>query len=278
MKKILNMLIISVMMFSSVSITQGNECNSTLALQSQKQHQTQTFDGVSSSSSINNVNPVNDVSSSINDTGNSSINNSFNDAKPIRYLPIPSNIQYQSLSPQMFARPIPDKGSRFISSVKIIEMMGAWNLNEMSDDDFSESDVIIDATYVGKSDINPDDITTVTFCIQGSDEELFLKKSNTKTIAVGSVSTKSKDVNTPELFYTLAKKAKSLGASNIIIMSEGIEVTLKSSGWGIGASYNYARVGSDGTDSGSVGAGGTGYSRGKAFYNKKPYLTFSFLK
>ena len=71
----------------------------------------------------------------------------------------------------------------------------------------------------------------------------------------------------------IGKEAKSLGATRVIFLTEGSSKELKSSGWGIGFSYNYASVGSKASDNGSVGSGGTGYSQGTAKYNNLIYLT-----
>jgi len=51
-------------------------------------------------------------------SGNSAVafNNSFNGSKPIRYLPVASDVQYMGPAPQMFSRPQQDKGDEFIAA------------------------------------------------------------------------------------------------------------------------------------------------------------------
>ena len=217
-------------------------------------------------------------------SGNSAVafNNSFNGSKPIRYLPVASDVQYMGLSPQMFSRPQQDKGDEFISAKNLVSLMGAWKVSEISDEDFDEDDVTLDITTFTASDSSVEDISadgdsdTVTFSLQGTTKANALNSA--PTLAIGTIKSTSEDVNTPELFMVLAKKAKELGASNIVLIGEGVKVELASNGWGIGFSYNYAGVNSDGHGQGQVGAGGTGISGGKASYSKMPYLMFALKK
>ena len=93
-------------------------------------------------------------------------------------------------------------------------------------------------------------------------------------IATLSVATKTPDKsNSASLAIAIGKKAQALGCNTVIFLTEGSSKQIESSGWGIGLSYNYASVGSNASDNGSVGAGGTGYSQGKAGYKDLIYLT-----
>ena len=95
-----------------------------------------------------------------------------------------------------------------------------------------------------------------------------------KPVAVMSVAMEKPDKsNSASLAIAIGKKAKEMGASRVIFLTEGSSKKIYSSGWGIGLSYNYATVGSDRSDNGSVGAGGTGYSQGSAGYKNLVYLT-----
>jgi len=216
-------------------------------------------------------------SQGIANSGNSSINfkNSFNGSKPIRYTPVPTDVQFGNM-PSLFASPLGNKGHNFIAAKNMIDLISQWNVMSINDADFDVDDVNIDITIVGKP--LGQEVKNVVFCIQGSDVSNELKVKGNKPIAIGSINTDDIDVNSPELYMALVKKAKEIGAHHIVLMSEGVELELVSSGWGIGASYNYASVNSDAYGQGSVGAGGTGYSRGHAKYDKKPFLTFAFVQ
>lgn len=218
-------------------------------------------------------------------SGNSAVvfDGSFNGADPIRYLPMATDVHYQGMSPQMFSRPQQDKGENFISAVNLINMMGAWSINDLSDPDFDLDDVDIDLTIVNKSsdlssNILVDDDAKIMFCIQGTDVEKNIKSQGSKILALGTIKSDDEDINSIELFYALAMKAKEIQGSNIILIGEGVKIELKSSGWGVGLSYNMATVNSDAYGQGSVGAGGTGISGGSASYSKMPYLTFAIME
>jgi len=214
-------------------------------------------------------------------SGNSAVvfENSFNGSKPIRYLPVASDVQYQGLNAQMFAKPEPDKGENFIPAKTLIDLMNAWAVSEISDEDIDESEIEMDITMVGKP--GPDAFSegdVVNFELKGTPEAKAVRDAGSKPIAIGTIKCTEDDINTAELFMTLVKKAKAIGATNIILLSEGIKIELESSGWGLGFSYNYASVNSDLHGQGSVGAGGTGISGGSASYKKMPYLTFAFMQ
>lgn len=217
-------------------------------------------------------------------SGNSAVafNNSFNGSKPIRYLPVASDVQYMGLAPQMFSRPQQDKGDEFIAAKSLVSIMGAWKVSDITDEDFDEDDVTIDITTINTADDSDattdatEDTDTVSFSLQGSSSASAL--DSVPTLAIGTIKATDEDVNTPELFMILAKKANELGASHVVLLGEGVKVELASNGWGIGFSYNYAGVNSDGHGQGQVGAGGTGISGGKASYSKMPYLLFAIKK
>jgi hypothetical protein len=263
MKKIVSILVACSIMFCA-GVVFGDTTSDALAQQEQGQAQGQ---GQSQ----------NQVAS-----GNVAFSNSFNGSKPIRYLPSASSVQYSGLKPQMFSRPQADKGENFISANSLITLMGAWNVNEMYDEDLDMDDIRVDITTVGVVDederLMADDITVVNFMIQGSDEEKTLKNTGSKALAIGTIKCDSDDINSAELFMILAQKAREYGATNVILIGEGVKLELESDGWGIGLSYNYAGVSSDASGYGQVGAGGTGISGGSASYHKMPYLMFAFKK
>ena len=224
---------------------------------------------------------VQSTASGVYNSGNSGVSfkDSFNGAEPIRYLPNASGITYTGMAPQMFSRPSDDNGANFIRANNMIGMIDAWSVDDLADEDFEVSDVEIDITTVGKTPLTEDqikDTKVIHFAIQGSETQLVWKE-NRKVIAMGGMQAGDKAINSVELFMTLAVKAKQLGATAVVIMGEGVKINLKSFGWGVGFSYNMAKVDSDPSGTGSVGAGGTGFSGGTAGYTKMPYLTFSFL-
>ena len=215
-------------------------------------------------------------------SGNSAVafNNSFNGSKPIRYLPVSPEVNYQGLQPSMFSRPQPDKGENSIPAKTLIDLMNAWAVDQIADEDIDTDEIILDITTVGKPDPNAFDENdnTIKFELNGTPQAKSIKDAGSKPIAIGTIKSIEDDINTAELFMTLVKKARDIGATNVILLSEGIKVELESSGWGIGFSYNYASVNSDLHGQGSVGAGGTGISGGSASYKKMPYLTFAFMQ
>ena len=258
----------------------GNTTETTAIAVSQQQQGQQQFQGIdgSGNSSIGNSG-----NSSIVDSGNSAVTfkDSFNGAKPIRYLPIPTEVSYTGLAPQMFSQPEKDRGAQFIAANNLIGLMGAWSVNELEDTDFDMGDVDIDITEVGKTDLTPEqiaEIDRIEFAVQGSETQKVWKTIDRKVLAIGTIYTDDEEVNSAELFMALAVKAKERGARGVVLLGEGVKIELTSSGWGLGLSYNMATVDSDYNGRGSVGAGGTGVSGGKAGYIKMPYLTFSFLR
>ncbi len=215
-------------------------------------------------------------------SGNSAVvfENSFNGSQPVRYLPQASSVSY-SQGPQMFSRPEADKGENFVSANSLITLMGAWKVNEMTDDDFDTDDVDMDITTINTTSLDVsglEAITEINFSIQGSDASNILTANKNTILAMGTVKCDDMDVNSFELFLAVAKKAKELGASNVVLIGEGVKIELTSFGWGLGFSYNYAGVNSDLSGTGQVGAGGTGISGGSANYNKMPYLTFALME
>jgi hypothetical protein len=221
-------------------------------------------------------------SSAVENSGNSAVmfQNSFNGSKPIRYLPVAPEVNYQALQPSMFSRPQPDKGENFIPAKTLIDLMNAWAVDQIADEDIDTDEIVLDITTVGKPNPNAFDENdaTVKFELNGTPQAKAVKDAGSKPIAIGTIKSTEDDINTAELFMTLVKKAREIGATNIILLSEGIKIELESSGWGLGFSYNYASVNSDLYGQGSVGAGGTGISGGSASYKKMPYLTFAFMQ
>jgi hypothetical protein len=67
--------------------------------------------------------------------------------------------------------------------------------------------------------------------LDGSDNVKSLKaKGSLHTLALGTIKCDDGNINSAELFMILAKKAQSIGANKIILLSEGVKVRLKSSG------------------------------------------------
>jgi len=272
MKKLISILAVSAMLtIGGVSFTNAEAYGSSGAT-SQAGSYAQQGQGQGQGQSQNQI---------MKNSGNSAVvfENSFNGSKPIRYLPVSPEVNYQGLNPSMFSRPQPDKGENFIPAKTLIDLMNAWAVSEINDEDIDESEIEMDITMVGKP--SPDAFAegdVVKFELKGSPEAKALRDGGSKPIAIGTIKCTEDDINTAELFMTLVKKAKSIGATNIILLSEGVKIELESSGWGLGFSYNYASVNSDLYGQGSVGAGGTGISGGSASYKKMPYLTFAFMQ
>ena len=177
----------------------------------------------------------------------------------------------------MFTRPLPDRGANFIAARNLIALMGAWHVKQLEDFDIDMGDIDVDITKV-LLDGATTDCDTVTFMLQGSNEYKALKANGNEIIAIGTIKCDDADINSAELFMVLAQKAHELGGTHVVLLGEGVKLELQSSGFGLGMSYNYATINSHAYGQGQVGAGGTGYSKGWASYDKFPYLSFAIVK
>ena len=169
----------------------------------------------------------------LNDVGNSTVafKDSFNGSKPIRYLPIASDIVYSGLQPSMFSQPKKDNGGNFISAKNLVKYIGKWNVSKIYDNDINEDDINIDLTIIDNASNSAEDVNIINFMLDGSEVVKMLKtKGSLHTLALGTIDCDDNDINSAELFMVLAKKAKSIGASKIVLLSEGVKVKLKSSG------------------------------------------------
>lgn len=207
-------------------------------------------------------------SAGVSNSGNSAIgiNNSFNGAKPIRYLPVPSSVVFENYQPGLFGGPnYQDNGPDFIS---MRQLVAAMNLAKLDSPVLGEKSIRILIQPLGPG--SKEKVDSVKFEI--NDGEAI--NHGFTPVAVFTVETEKPDKsNSASLALAIGKKAKELGASRVIFTTEGSSKELSSWGVGIGLSYNYASVGSDASDNGSVGAGGTGWSMGKAGYNNLIYLS-----
>lgn len=192
------------------------------------------------------------------------IQNSFNGAKPIRYLPLPSVVPMENYQGTIFGRPdYADKGPNFVS---MRQMIAAMNLADL------DSDVRLKSLRINVQSMGKVQKPTKTVVFELNDGKVV--NDGFKPIAVITVAMKKdKEINSASLAMAIGKRARALGAGRCVFLTEGSTKKLTSGGWGIGLSYNMAKVGSDGNDQGSVGAGGTGYSRGWAMNKDMIYLT-----
>ena len=209
------------------------------------------------------------------------INNSFNGSAPIRYLPVPAAMPIENYQPAIFGNvDYTDKGPNFISMRQLIGVMNAVDL---------------DAEIAGHKDIRivkqmmvapPKEDTKSKKGKKTADTPkkkapvMFEINDGTKVnggfapIAMLSIEAEKPDKsNSASLAMAIGRQARELGATRVIFLTEGSSKEMRSSGWGIGLSYNYASVNSDPSGNGSVGAGGFGYSQGKAGYKNLIYLT-----
>jgi len=214
--------------------------------------------------------------SSVGNSGNTSFTDSFNGADPIRYLPIPTNVMVGTQGgPQIFGSPdYADRGPNFMSMKALVTAMNSIDLDEAIIED--DGDVEMVAQLINSLDADERAATADT------DIEFFLntKAKVTDTIpglkVISVVTLKSDDedtINSATLAVKLAQQARAVGGNKIVLVSEGTTKRLSSWGVGIGLSYNMASVGSDASDVGMVGAGGTGWSTGESEYFSLPYVT-----
>ena len=73
------------------------------------------------------------------------------------------------------------------------------------------------------------------------------------------------------------REAASIVTINLLL-SEGVNIKVRSFGWGLGLSYTAASVGGPDNNQSGVGTGGTGISGGSAGYDSLPWLQFHFLR
>lgn len=66
-------------------------------------------------------------------------------------------------------------------------------------------------------------------------------------------------------------------AKSVLIMSQGCEKKVETSGWGIGVNHTTATI-SDSQSSGTVNSGGTGYSSGEAGNTGRPWLQVAIIQ
>ena len=194
---------------------------------------------------------------SVADSGNVRINGSFNGAAPIRYLPIPSAVPMENYQAQIFGRAdYGDKGPNFISMRQLIAAMNHVDLGS----DVRTKSLTINTQIMSVSKNNKA-IKKVLFELNDGEAV----NDGFMPVAVVTIAMKkTKKVNSASLAMALGQKAKELKCKRVVFLTEGSSKQMNSGGWGIGLSYNYAKVGSGSNDQGTVGAGGTGYSRGWA--------------
>ena len=199
-------------------------------------------------------------------SGNSAlkIQDSFNGSKPLRYLPIPAMYPMENYQATPYNENFREKGWNFVSMHQLIKAMNYVDLKqkvEMRKLNMNTQMLAAKGKVPAKA---------VTFEL--NDGEVI--NGGFKPIAVITIQADSiKDINSASLAMAAGKRAQALGAGRCIFLTEGSTSELTSSGWGIGMSYSRAGVGSDGNDMGQVGAGGTGYSRGKGKFKRYVYLT-----
>ena len=211
------------------------------------------------------------------------INNSFNGSEPIRYLPVPGVMPIENYQPSVFGSPnYADHGPMFISMRQLIGVMNAVDLNAEIEG-YKSIKMVVQMMSVPrpkksaepkgkkKGEVKEKPVpAAVTFAINNGKEV----NGGLKPVAVVSCELENPNkANSASLAMALGKKAQELGATKVVFTTEGSSKVLTSSGWGIGFSYSYAEVGSKPSDSGSVGSGGFGYSRGTGGYQNKIYLT-----
>ena len=217
---------------------------------------------------------------SVSDSGNVRISGSFNGAAPIRYLPVPSAIPMENYQPAIFGNvDYSDKGPNFISMRQLVAAMNLVDLN-VKVEGAKKIRILTQMMGVAKKPEKPGptpksskekrEKAKIKFEINDGEAV----NHGFMPIATLSVETKTADKsNSASLAIAIGKEAQRLGASRVIFLTEGSSKEMRSSGWGIGLSYNYATVDSKPSGAGSVGSGGTGYSQGKAGYKNLIYLT-----
>ena len=207
----------------------------------------------------------------VSQSGNSAVvfSDSFNGAKPIRSLPIPTQVEISTRGgAAMFAAPSRDQGPNFISVQDLVALLNVTDIGQV-DDDYEDVAVIVQRLQTAQPAALATD-ERVTFSVI-SKEKTYPKGFT--PLAIINLRTDEDEVTSAQLIAALTKNARDLGGNQIIFIREGIKTELSSFGGGLGLSGVYASVGSDLSDNGSTGAGGTGISFAWAKYLKTPYLS-----
>ena len=203
--------------------------------------------------------------------GNSAVvlENSFNGAEPIRYLPVPTSVPMENYQGQMFSNPnYADHGPNFVSMNQVVDALNAVDLNAVDQDLVDKVRIV--PQMLGRAGKQMKRSERVRFELAGNKETM----ANFMPIAMFNLRVKKPDkINSVGLAIAIALKARELGARRIVLLTEGSSKELSSWGIGLGFSYNYASVGSKPSDAGAVGAGGTGWSMGKGKYDSLIYLS-----
>ena len=206
---------------------------------------------------------------------NQSIQNSFNGADPIRAMPIPTAPPVQMRGgPSYFSSPSMDMGRQFIPAAQLVNILNAVDTRQEFIGDDEDEKINAYVTVVGKSEKVKECKKCVKFEIINKDMTYALHSP----LAVASVSTDEEEVTSASLAAKLCQIAHQVGASKVIVLREGIIAQLTSSGWGVGLSNSINVVNASPTGIGGFAASGTGYSTGKAYYIKLPYMSVVFVK
>jgi hypothetical protein len=175
--------------------------------------------------------------------------------------------------PALFGGPdYTNAGPNFMSMealVKVLNKVDLASANVSDEDDLEVVAQVLEMLASANDPCNPDPIPS------SMDFRLMDSEFDAAFIPVAAVSIRStgQHVNSASLAVALAKKAKELGCSKVVFMREGFTKRLTAFGWSVGLSAVTARVHSDATDSGSVGAAGIGIGGGKSEFITLPYLT-----
>ena len=197
------------------------------------------------------------------------IENSFN-SKSQRSLPyLDAPIVNTTGGPAAFWNPNDNRpGPNFVSTSILVPMLNAVDPDEVQ---VAEADDI--EVSMQKLAIAEPAVSKVQFSI-GSAKTQY----NCKPVAVISLTSNGKKVNSAALAVKLAKLAKSVGGTKIVFINEGEIVQLETEGWGVGFNQSAAYTGTTSGSMGGVSAGGTGYSSGKARFVRLPWLTAVILR
>ena len=102
-------------------------------------------------------------------------------------------------------------------------------------------------------------------------------EGNIVQLSIGSIAATNKKSISADVFAKVIVEASKRGATHIHFLSEGVNKSIESSGFGIGMTHTTAVI-SDSEQTGNVSSGGFGYTKGSARYINKPWLQFVFLK
>lgn len=173
---------------------------------------------------------------------------------------VPGDVVYPGI-PNLFFPPV-DKGPQYLKESVVTKYKTSWTAEELAvRADGKNIKIITDAPVV------PEDKRAAVVVYKGDQRVV-------KQVDILCVYTDGEKANSEDVFEEAAAKARAIGANAIEFIGDGVTPEMKTSGWGIGFNVTGAAIAGGEQATSILSSGGTGYSTGKAKYNKLPWGQF----